>query len=129
MTDFTPEIRIGEPIETPSQTIVADAFAPVSVKDATGRAIEVMRLKPSERFQVKRMMGAEAENGSLFNDIFLVCHCRGIDGERVSKPTSILQALVLMDRLQDEGLKTLDEVVAPMYGVGKGGSTEQTAKN
>ena len=129
MTSFTPDMQIGDQIETPSQTILKDAFAPVSVTDATGRKIEAVRLKPSERFQIKRMMGEEAGNSSMFDEVFLVSHCRAIDNERINKPTSILQAMALMDRLQDEGLKILDEVVAPMYGISKSGSNEQTAKN
>ena len=129
MTSFTPDMQIGERIETPSQSILKDAFAPVTVTDANGRTIAAARLKPSERFDIKRMMGAEAENRSMFEDIFLVSHCRSIDGERISKPASILQAKALMDRLQDEGLNALGQAFSVVYGFDKREAVEQTAKN
>ncbi|RFB80016.1 hypothetical protein [Methylovirgula sp. 4M-Z18] len=128
MTDFAPDMRLGDAIETPTQAIVADAFAPVSVTDESGRKIEAVRLKPSERFGIKRMMGEEASNSSLYDEIFLITHCRAIDGERIARPASMLQAMALMDRLGDAGIRALGGAAATIYGFNKQ-SAEQTAKN
>jgi hypothetical protein len=129
MTHFNPHMQVGEPLETPSQTILKDAFAPVSVTDDTGRTIEAARLKPSERFAIKRMMGDEAGNGSLYREVFLIAHCRALDGERINKPTSMLQVMALMDRLNDEGLKALDQAIDLIYRFNDDESFKDVAKN
>ena len=117
------------PVETPAQAIHKDAFAPIRVTDDTGCTIEAARLKPSERFQIKRMMGAEAASSSAFDNLFLVSHCVSLDGKRINRPASLLLATALMDRFQDAGLKALEQAVAGIYGFDKDEGVQDIAKN
>lgn len=129
MSDFNPQVTVGDATETPAQAIVTDAFAPVVVTDDQGRKIEAARLKPSQRFSLRRMMGSEAESVSLFGEVLVVAHLRKLDDQLIAMPTSVLQAMSLMDQLGDSGLRTLGDAVAKIYGVTSAEEVVAEAKN
>jgi hypothetical protein len=130
MSGFKPKVEIIEQhTQTPTQALVADAFAPVVVVDGQGRRLEAARLKPSQRFSLKRMMGAEADTVTLFGEVLVVAHLRKIDDQPIAMPTSILQAMSLMDQLGDTGLLTLGDAVAKIYGVANPDEMVAEAKN
>ena len=115
---------------------VAPAPAPVArqsevaVTDALGRTLKIRRLKPSERSRLSLALGAAAVDQVFFGNAFLSAAVTEIDGERIIRPSSKLEAEALMDRLDDEGLEAVGSAYVEHFAVKPMTAEEtETAKN
>jgi|GEM_PF-1990801 len=96
------------PITRPTEVVVTDTL---------GRSIKVRKLKPSERSRLSLALGDAAKDQVFFGNAFLAAAVVELDGERIARPSSKLEAEVLMDRLDDEGLEAVGNAYVEHFAV------------
>lgn len=88
----------------------------VEMTDALGRRIKIRKLKPSDRMRLSLALGDAAKNEMFLGHAFIAAAVTEIDGEKVFFPSTRLEAEILADRLDDEGLEAVGTTYAEHFG-------------
>lgn len=103
---------------TPTQRVLQDANRIVYGTDVTGRRLGVIRISASLRRRVLKAMTAEnGEKSGLVVMATLACACVEIDHKPVLFPRTELQIDALIDRLEQEGINAVGEIIAREWPV------------
>ena len=98
--------------------------------DSLGRKIKIRKLKPSDRMKLSLALGDAAKNEMFLGHAFLAATVTEIDGEKVFAPSNRMEAEILCDRLDDEGLEAVGLAYAELFGDKPMGDAEiEAAKN
>lgn len=108
----------AEPAPTPAPPSAAsdklDPSAPLDVALPDGRVVTLQRPPVATQFEVYRILGAAYEGSppvGLALTVKALMYVRAIDGRQQDRPTDIVEARELMNRLGDDGV----ELVANAY--------------
>jgi len=103
-----------EPLATtPTQRIVAEAGAALTVTDAGGRAVQFRRPGALDRLRLFKALGPVLSGNDRYVGYAMLAFCvTAIDGVPVPAPSSEAQVEALVVRLGDAGLEAVGGGVA-----------------
>src|ERR1051325_5761857 len=111
-----PKIQIHD-AATPSEAIVQAARKAGEVTDALGRAIRFRKLGAGQKQRWAAVMGPELIRNEVCSTqgffAFAVTH---IDGEEIYQAANYRELLVLIDRLDDEGIDAVAGAYVEAFG-------------
>ena len=97
----------------PSERIVAEAGAPLTIVDAAGRKLEFRRPSALDRLRLFKALGPTLSANNLYVGYAMLAFCvSAIDGVPVPQPASETQLEGLVNRLGSAGLEAVGEGMA-----------------
>lgn len=122
MSGIEPQISIGEDAPqvaaplSPTQKIILDANRIEYGIDAGGRKLGVCRISASLRRRVLKALSPEGgAKPSYFAMAVTAACCVSIDGEPVAFPQKEIQVDALIDRLDNDGLAEVSNVLVRCF--------------
>lgn len=100
-------------MSTPSQRIVAEANAVLTVQDSLGRTIECRHPTALDRLRLFRAIGPHADNDRYLGMAMLAVSVTTVDGIPMPFPTAESGIEAAIYRLGDPGLKAVGDVLHP----------------
>lgn len=98
---------------SPSQRIVAEANAGLTVQDGLGRTIEFKHPTALDRLRLFRAVGSLADNNRYLGMAMLAVSVTAVDGIPMPFPTSEAGIEAAIHRLGDAGIDAIGEVLNP----------------
>ena len=103
---------------TPSEELVKDANAEITIQDAGGRAIRLKNPGVAAQYRIVRALGPEVSQNSTFMSMVApLLYVRQIGEEPVFFPTGEDEVYALVDQLGERGLTAVMEGVTKHYVV------------
>jgi hypothetical protein len=102
--------------QTPSQQLVAQAVAEVSIIDSRGRAITLRKPGVLAQYRLVETLGESASNEVYVGMVLPLLYVGAIDGERVAPPAKKSQVEALIQQLDEHGVAAVMEGVRAHFG-------------
>lgn len=100
----------------PSDEVIAQAQAEVSVTDAKGRTIVLKKPGVLAQYRIVDVLGDSAKNEVYMGMVLPLIFVTSIDGDDVMKPSSRREIDALITRLDDEGVAAVMAGVQEHFG-------------
>ncbi len=98
---------------SPSERIVAEAGAPLTIVDAQGRKLEFRRPSALDRLRLFKALGPGLSDNTRYVGYAMLAYCvSAIDDVPIPAPASEAQVEMLVNRLGDAGLEAVGEGMA-----------------
>ena len=98
---------------SPSERIVAEAQAPLTIVDAQGRKLEFRRPSALDRLRLFKALGPGLSDNTRYVGYAMLAYCvSAIDDVPIPAPASEAQVEMLVNRLGDAGLEAVGEGMA-----------------
>lgn len=93
-----------EVVLKPSEEVIADARKSVTVKDARGRTLTLVKPNVLATIRLVKILGDVSKNSVYMTLVGPITYLTEIDGERVIPPNTERELEALIQRLDEEGL-------------------------
>jgi hypothetical protein len=124
-----PKITVKEAGDLPSQTIVKQAAARVTIEDGNGRSITLQKPGVLAQFRLIKILGDTAKNTTYVQMVLPLTYVVEIDGLDVAQPNSEREIDALISRLDEEGVTAVMIGVQEHFGSGSAEQAKEDIKN
>lgn len=100
-------------MSTPSQRLIAEANAALTVQDSLGRTIEFRHPTALDRLRLFRVIGSFADNNRYLGMAMLAVSVTAVDGIPMPFPTAESGIEAAIHRLGDAGIDAIGKVLNP----------------
>lgn len=123
------KITVKEAGDLPSQTIVKQAAARVTIQDGNGRSITLQKPGVLAQFRLIKILGDTAKNTTYVQMVLPLTYVVEIDGLDVAQPNSEREIDALISRLDEEGVTAVMIGVQEHFGSGSAEQAKEDIKN
>lgn len=124
------KITVKEAGDLPSQTIVKQAAARVTIEDGNGRSITLQKPGVLAQFRLIKILGPEtARNTTYVQMVLPLTYVVDIDGMVVAQPNTEREIDALISRLDEEGVTAVMIGVQEHFGSGSAEQAKEEIKN
>jgi hypothetical protein len=109
-----PTLKVND---TPSEQVVAQAKAEVTITDEQGRSIVLRKPPILAEYRIVEAMGDSAMNAVYHAMVAPLIFVSSINGDEVELPTTKRQIEALIQRLDHDGIKAVNKSVQENWGV------------
>lgn len=102
--------------ETPSEQLIKQASAEVTVTDAGGRVITLKKPGVLAQYRLIEILADSAKNEVYMGMVLPLIYVSAIDGDAVMQPSSKREVEALIQRLDEDGIAAVMEGVQANFG-------------
>ena len=116
-------------VQKPSQEIIAQAQAEITVTDVKGRVLTLRKPNVLAHYRLVKILGEAASNTAYMSLVSPITYLTAIDGTPVSQPNTERELDALIQRLDEEGIMALMEGLQNHFAKAPQVEQEQALKN
>lgn len=117
-----------QPLQTPSQSVVAQSTNEVSVSDSAGRTIVLRKPNPLTKLRFIDAMGESSANRLWAGTVWPLMYVVSIDGLTVPAPAQKAQIEALYQRLDEHGYEAVEKAHSEHFAADASTINEDLAK-
>ncbi|CAJ0698830.1 hypothetical protein [Ralstonia holmesii] len=122
------EVTINQTAPTPSQQIMADAAAEVTITDSADRVITLRKPGAIAKLRFIEAMGESSINPLWVGITSQLMYVAAINGEAVATPRTKNEIEALYQRLDDHGVDAISKALPGKFGIGGGEVSDEAVK-